>query len=268
MGLILVLHPHRPLVHRRKSSATCSPWRVAATRGWCARRRAAAAAVSEGRGTGCCWRASPQRPRSAAAIRGARRSRLASSSSSGGGAWPSLPTARARTTTSARYAAGGRSARARGRRAATRRASPRGASTTRSASRPGRAPPRTLTKTRYSDWCAMRAQGVCGGCMGRLVGCAWQAGWPRRGYRTILIGNTYYGHARQVLLVEASDEASWSGWAAVALWAYESCRAFLRWEHGTNPNLTSSAPIMSTPALTTTHTESAWCRTARARRTA
>ena len=29
--------------------------------------------------------------------------------------------------------------------------------------------------------------------------------------------------------MEASDEASWSGWAAVALWAYESCRAFLRW---------------------------------------
>jgi len=39
----------------------------------------------------------------------------------------------------------------------------------------------------------------------------------------------YYGHTHQVLLVEASDEASWSGWAAVALWAYESCRAFLRW---------------------------------------
>jgi hypothetical protein len=74
----------------------------------------------------------------------------------------SLPTARARTTTRARYAAAGRSARARGRRAATRRACPRGASTSRSASRPGRAPPRTLTRTRCSGWCDMYAEVVLG----------------------------------------------------------------------------------------------------------
>ena len=31
-----------------------------------------------------------------------------------------------------------------------------------------------------------------------------------------------------VLLVQASDRESWPGWETVALWAYESCRAFLR----------------------------------------
>ena len=92
--------------------------------------------------------------------------------------------------------------------------------------------------------------------MGRLVGCAaWQAGQARRGYRTILIGLYLlraYSPGAAGGGVRRGELVGLGGGGAVGLRELPRLPPL---EHGAlTLTLTSRAPTMSTPALTTTHT--------------